>query len=114
MEGLRDEYPKASGIGVAAGIGALWGVAGYTVLWNGVPFGVDRAFVESVFGTLILLPVRTVLWFVHLAEDAAGHPFGFADDNWWIGLAAAAVGAAMLVILFVVARAALRAVRHPT
>ena len=59
-QGLRDEYPRASGLATMAGIGAVWGFFGYTVLWQGVPFGVNRRFVESVVGTLVLFPVRTV------------------------------------------------------
>jgi hypothetical protein len=110
-EGLRDEYPRVSGLAASAGAGALWGFLGYTVLWQGVPFGVNRRFVESVIGTLVLLPVRTVLWGVHLGERMAGRPFDFADDNWWIGLAAALVGGAIAVLAFIVIRSGVRALR---
>jgi hypothetical protein len=111
-EGLRDEYPRASGLATMAGIGAVWGFFGYTVLWQGVPFGVNRRFVESVVGTLVLLPVRTVLWGVHIGERFAGRSFDFADDNWWIGVAAAAIGALIVVLAFVVVRTAARALRR--
>jgi hypothetical protein len=100
-----------SGLAASAGAGALWGFLGYTVLWQGVPFGVNRRFVESVIGTLVLLPVRTVLWGVHLGERMAGRPFDFADDNWWIGLAAALVGGAIAVLAFIVIRSGVRALR---
>jgi hypothetical protein len=110
-EGLRDEYPRVSGLAASAATGALWGFLGYTVLWQGVPFGVNRRFVESVAGTLVLLPVRTVLWGVHLGERMAGRPFDFADDNWWIGLAAALVGGAIAVLAFIVIRSGVRALR---
>jgi hypothetical protein len=108
-EGLRDEYPRTSGLAGSAAAGALWGFLGYTVLWQGVPFGVNRRFVESVIGTLVLLPVRTVLWGVHLGERMAGRPFDFADDNWWIGVAAALVGGAIGALAFVAIQRVARA-----
>jgi hypothetical protein len=111
-EGLRDEYPRTSGPAATAGIGAVWGFLGYTVLWQGVPFEVNRRFVESVVGTLVLFPVRTVLWGVHVGERLAGRSFDFADDNWWIGVAAALIGGAILVLAFVVVRTAARALRR--
>lgn len=110
-EGLKDEYPRASGLATTAGAGALWGFLGYTVLWQGIPFGVNRRFVESVVGTLVLVPVRTVLWGVHIGERMAGRPFDFADDNWWIGVAAALVGGAMGSLAFTVIRSGVRALR---
>jgi len=111
QEGLKDEYPRASGLAATAGAGAAWGFLGYTVLWQGVPFGVNRRFVESVVGALVLFPVRTVLWGVHLGERMAGRPFDFADDNWWIGLAAAVVGGAIGALAFIVVRSCVRALR---
>jgi len=110
-EGLSDEYPRVSGLAAWAATGALWGFLGYTVLWQGVPFGVNRRFVESVAGTLVLLPVRTVLWGVHLGERMADRPFDFADDNWWIGVAAAVVGGAIGALAFILIRAGVRALR---
>jgi len=111
-EGLQDEYPRASGLAATAGVGAVWGFLGYSVLWQGVPFGVDRRFVESVVGTLVLFPVRTVLWGVHIGERFAGRSFDFADDNWWIGVAAAMIGATIVVLGFVVFRTTARALRR--
>ena len=111
-EGLRDEYPRVSGLAASAATGALWGFLGYTVLWQGVPFGVNRRFVESVAGTLVLLPVRTVLWGVHLGERMADRPFDFAGDNWWIGVVAAVVGGAIAVLAFVAIRTVRRALRR--
>ena len=111
-EGLRDEYPRVSGLAASAATGALWGFLGYNVLWQGVPFGVNRRFVESVAGTLVLLPVRTVLWGVHLGERMADRPFDFADDNWWIGVAAALVGGAIGFLAFVAIRSVMRALRR--
>ena len=111
-EGLKDGYPRTSGLATLAGIGAVWGFFGYTVLWQGVPFGVDRRFVESVVGTLVLFPVRAVLWGVHIGERFAGRSFDFADDNWWIGVAAAMIGGAIVVLGFAVVRTAARALRR--
>jgi hypothetical protein len=111
-EGLRDEYPRASGLATMGGIGAVWGFFGYTVLWQGVPFGVNRRFVESLVGTLVLFPIRTVLWGVHIGERLAGRSFDFADDNWWIGVASALIGGAIMVLAFVVLRTAARALRR--
>jgi hypothetical protein len=110
--GLKDEYPRASGLAALTGIGAVWGFFGYTVLWQGVPFGVDRRFVESVVGTLVLFPVRAVLWGVHIGERFAGRSFDFADDNWWIGVAAAIIGGAVVVLAFAVVRTAARSLRR--
>jgi hypothetical protein len=111
-EGLRDEYPRASRLATMGGIGVVWGFFGYTVLWQGVPFGVNRRFVESVVGTLVLFPVRTVLWGVHIGERLAGRSFDFADDNWWIGVASALMGGAIMALAFVVVRTAARALRR--
>lgn len=111
-EGLQDEYPRASGLAAMAGVGAVWGFLGYTVLWQGVPFGVNRRFVESVVGTLVLFPVRTVLWGIHIGERFAGRSFDFADDNWWIGVAAALIGGTIVVLAFVAVRTAARALRR--
>lgn len=94
--GLRDEHPRASPITAAAAIGALWGLFGYSVLWEGRPFVVDRRFVTSVPGTLVLLPVRAVLWGIRLAETVAGRAFESSANTWWIGALAALVGAALV------------------
>ncbi len=110
--GLRDEYPRPTGVGAATGIGALWGLFGYTVLWQGSPFGVSRAFVESAPGTLLLLPVRIVLSAIRFVEThVAGRTFDFSDDNWWIGLVAGALGAAIVLLAFLLTRTTVRRLR---
>jgi hypothetical protein len=110
--GLRDERPPGiSPLGVALGLGAVWGLLGYSVLWEGEPFVVDRRFVQSVIGTLILLPIRTVLWAIHQAERVAGRPFDFSANHWWIGVVAGAVGAAIVTGAWWAGRAVLRRLR---
>lgn len=109
--GLQDEYPRATGVGIATGIGGLWGVMCYSVLWEGTPFEVDRAFVESVLGTLALLPARLVLWAIRWIELLTDRTFDFADNHLWIGLVASAVGAAIAVAVFLLSRAGLRWLR---
>jgi len=88
--------PRLHPLLLAAGIGALWGAAGYAVLWGYSPIAVSRAFVVGVPGTLVLLPVRIVLVSIRLVEGWTGRSFHFPDANWWIGLVAAAVGAALV------------------
>ena len=102
--GLRDEYPRLSGVGVAVGVGGLWGVLCYTVLWEGRPFGVDRPFVESLFGTLLLLPARLVLWVIRWIELLTERTFDFSRNHLWIGLVMSAVGAVLALIVFLAAR----------
>lgn len=92
-------------------VGALWGLGGYLALWGYTPFTVHRSFVVSVLGTIVLLPIRVVLWGIRLVEGWAGRPFEFASRNAWIGLAAAAAGAAIALVVAAVAGAALRRVR---
>ena len=94
--------------GVAFGLGALWGVLGYSILWEGAPVVVQRPFVQSVTGTLLLLPVRAVLWAIHLSEQVAGRSFDLSRNHWWIGLAAAATGSAILVACALLVRAVAR------
>ncbi len=102
--GLRDEIPRVSGAMIAAGVGALWGALGYSILWDGTPVAVDRAFVESTLGTLILLPSRLVLWAIRRTELALGRTFDLADNHLWIGFAASAIGAGVAAGAFLVAR----------
>jgi len=98
---------------VSAVLGAVWGVSGYALLWGHTPLVVHRPFVESMGGTLLLLPVRVVLWIIHGLERAAGAPFDFSSNNWWIGASAAAIGAATVVAVVWVVRRSARLVRRP-
>jgi len=82
----------------AAVAGAIWGLGGYALLWGHTPIVIHRAFVESLPGTLLLLPVRLVLWAIHGLERAAGRPFDLVDNNWWIGVAAAVVGSGVFLV----------------
>jgi hypothetical protein len=106
--GLRDDAPALTGIGFAVGFGGVWGLMGYTVLWQGSPFSVDRRFVGSIVGTLVLLPVRLVLWGIRAAEALTGRTFDLADANRWIGVVASALGAAIAVGAFLAVRTAWR------
>ena len=90
----------------------VWGLAGYAVLWGHTTVVVSRSFVVSAVGTILLLPVRAVLWVIHSLERVAGSPFEFSDNNWWIGLASGATGAAMVAGLTLVVWAALRLARR--
>ncbi len=112
--GLRDETPpRLSTAGVATGLGAAWGLLGYAILWEGVPVGVDRPFVQSLGGTLALLPVRAVLWGIRRAEVLAGRTFDLSANHWWIAPAAGVIGAAIVAGVMVLARAALWRLRAP-
>lgn len=106
--GLRDDGPVASGVAVAAGLGGFWGLVGYTILWEGAPIAVDRAFTASAAGTLLLLPVRLVIWAIELAESAAGRSFDLSRTHQWIAFAASVLGAGMAVAALIGARALLR------
>ena len=79
------------------------------MLWGFTPLVVQRAFVVSPIGTLLLLPARSVLWLIHRAESLAGRSFEFSDNHWWIGLAAGLVGAGIVTILALLVRLASRA-----
>jgi hypothetical protein len=96
---------------VSAVVGAVWGLGGYALLWGHTPLVVHRPFVESLGGTLILLPVRVVLWLIHALERAAGSPFDFSSNNWWIGGSAAVVGAGVVVVATWAVRGSARALR---
>ena len=109
--GLRDEYPRPSGIATAVAVGGLWGVLGYSVLWEGTPFEVDRPFVQSVPGSLALLPARLVLWAIRGLEVVLGRTFDFADNHLWIGLTTSIVGAVLTLTIFLTARAVVRRLR---
>jgi hypothetical protein len=105
---------RPHGVMVALVVGALWGMAGYLLLWGHTPVVVYRDFVVSPGGTLLLLPVRLVLATIRFVEEqVVEHPFEFAANNGWIGVAAATVGAALAVVAFVLVRAVFRRVRQP-
>lgn len=109
----REGPPRPSGPAVAASLGAVWGAFGYALLWGHLPIGTDRRFVVSPAGTLVLLPVRGVLRMIRFVEDhLAGRPFELAESNWWIGLIAAALGAALAAGTFLLARLAVRRLRR--
>src|SRR5207247_11096450 len=61
QEGLKDEYRRAAGLAATAGAGAAWGLLGYSVLWQGGPFGVNGRFGGSEVGAVVLRPAGTVL-----------------------------------------------------
>lgn len=84
---------------VAVAVGAGWGFASYLLLWGYTPFVVHRSFVVSVVGTVLLLPVRIVLWAIHELERSAGRPFDLSENNWWIGVVAAVLGGGIVGLL---------------
>lgn len=93
--------------------GAVWGLAGYALLWGLTPVVVYPTFVASVPGTLLLLPVRLVLWGVHAVEMAfASQPFAFSSNHAWIGVLATVLGAGLGVAAFVLGRAIARTIRR--
>jgi hypothetical protein len=106
--GLRDDYPRITALGAVTGLGAAWGLLGYAVLWEGTPFQVQRPFVTSVIGTLVLLPARVVIWGIHLAETIAGRSFDLSQNHWWIALAACAIGAGSLACAYRLGRSVRR------
>ena len=96
---------------LAAAIGAVWGLLGYGLLWGLTPVMVHRTFVVSVPGTILLLPVRVVLWAIHVAEDLTSGPFDFSRNHGWIGVLAGVVGAGIVAAGSLVTRAVVRRVR---
>ncbi len=90
--------PRANPVVVAAGAGLLWGAFAYSVLWEGTPFAVDRRFVGSVLGTIVLLPARIVLWIVREGELLAGRTFELSRTTWILGVGSAAAGAVVVVV----------------
>jgi hypothetical protein len=101
--GLRD-VPRFSWMAASVGVGGFWGLVGYTILWEGEPVQVNRSFVESAAGILLLLPVRLVIWSIHLAEELAGRTFDLSRSYLWIGFVASVVGAAIVATGFRLAR----------
>jgi hypothetical protein len=104
----ESERGPRSPILVAGALGAAWGFAGYVLLWGYTPIVIQRPFVLSAIGTVLLLPVRIVLWAIHGLERAAEHSFDFSANNWWIGVAAAAVGAILWGSAILIVRAVAR------
>lgn len=97
---MRQERLRAPGPSLVAGLGGLWGLAGYTILWEGFPLQVQRPFVESLLGIIVLLPVKLVLWAIHIAERVSGGPFDLSRNNRWIAIAAGVIGALIALGLF--------------
>ena len=108
-----DGRPRVSPLAVGTTIGLVWGLLGYAILWEGEPFAVDRPFVESPGGTIALLPIRVVLWAIHVAEDLACRTFELSANHWWIGVAAGAVGAALGFAVTIAVLLAARRLRRP-
>jgi ABC-type Co2+ transport system permease subunit len=104
---------EGSPVLAAGAIGAAWGFAGYVLLWGYTPIVVDRPFVVSLIGTIVLLPIRLVLLTIRAIERASGGPFDFSANNWWIGVTAAFVGAAIATVAAWTIRAALGLLRTP-
>jgi hypothetical protein len=97
---------------IAAAVGAAWGLLGYAVLWGHTPIVVHRPFVVGGVGTVLLFPIRAVLWGIRVVEERmAGAPFDFSRNHGWIGAAAGLVGAALVVGGFLMARAISRRLR---
>jgi hypothetical protein len=103
---LRARGP--SPIAVAAGLGAIWGAVAFAVLWGYTSIQVTRPFVESAWGLMTLLPVRIVLFGIHVLEARAGRSFHLASNHEWIGFVSAAVGAVIVAVAFVAVRALIR------
>jgi hypothetical protein len=110
--GIRDEFPRASGVAIATGIGGVWGAVCYSILWEGSPVAVDRRFVQSAPGTLMLLPARIVLWAIRRVELLAGRTFDFSSNHLWIGLLTSVVGAALAVGGYLLGRMLIRRLRR--
>jgi hypothetical protein len=90
---------------LAAAVGGLWGLAGYTVLWGHTPLVIHRSFVVGGAGTVLLLPIRLVLWGIRFVEEhVAAGPFDFSGNNAWIGAVAAVVGATLVMTALLLVR----------
>lgn len=97
---------------LVAGAGALWGAVSFSVLWGYTAIQVHRSFVDSLPGLVSLLPVRLVLFGIRWVErDVVHRPFVLADNHQWIGLVAAALGAATLGTAYVVGGLVVRLMR---
>ena len=107
-----DRPPRISLVAAAGAAGSVWGLLCYSILWEGVPVEVQRVFVESVVGTIALLPTRLVLWAIHLAETVAGRTFELSANHGWIGVAAAVVGALLAAGVALAVRSLARRLRR--
>jgi hypothetical protein len=92
--GIADS-PLPRALPSIGGLGALWGLVSYSILWEATPVQVGRGFVQSPLGTLVLLPSRVVIWAISLAEAVAGRSFDLSANFQWIAPTASLVGAAM-------------------
>lgn len=102
---------RTSTLLVASAGGLIWGLTGYALLWGHTSIVIHRSFVVSPIGTILLLPVRVVLWVIHAVEGLAGGPFDFSGNDWWIGLAAGLMGALIAALVALAAAALVRAMR---
>ena len=59
-------------------------------------------------GTLLLLPVRLVLWGIHGVERAVARTFDFSANSGWIAVLAAGVGAGIVLLGLAAVRVARR------
>jgi hypothetical protein len=100
-------------LALAAGAGAVWGAVSFAVLWGYTSIQVTRPFVQSVPGLLTLLPVRTVIFAIHLLEERAGRSFDLSSNHEWIGFVSAAVGAFIVGGTFALVGWLRRARRRP-
>lgn len=100
-------------IALAAGIGAVWGAVAFALLWGFTSIQVTRPFVQSIAGLLALLPVRAVVFAIHLVEERVGRSFDLSSNHEWIGFVSAAVGALMIGSAVALGRRLRRLVRTP-
>jgi len=100
-------------LAASAAIGALWGAIAFLLLWGYTSIQLTRRDVDSVVWTIALLPVRLVLFAIHVVEDhVVHHPFHFADNHDWIGVVSAAVGALIALTAVAVIRVTLSSIRR--
>jgi hypothetical protein len=104
--------PSVHPVALAAAVGALWGGAGYAILWGHAPIVVGRRFVTSPLGTVAFLPVRLVLWWIRMVEGWMGRSFELAEESWWIGVVAALAGAVLATGALLLGRLAVRRARR--
>jgi hypothetical protein len=99
-------------VAVVAGLGAVWGAVAFAVLWGYTSIQVTRPFVQSLPGLVSLLPVRLVLFGIHLVEDhVVGRPLQLSANHEWIGFVSAAVGALLTTAGYLATRWLMRSIR---